>query len=152
MIKYLKKIYNLLIKLKQYHAVHVFVIPSILLFVSLYSIIFFSSIQSGNTYYGTMVFLFLYLITATLSLYAALFTAVIMFLFSKCYFHKKVYVQSSFLLNNKVYSILFFIVLIVNTLILLIERTKNMQAWNILYNTLEAPITYMHNILKFYTQ
>ena len=152
MIRYLKIFYNLLMKLKKYHAMHVLVIPSILLFVSLYSIIFFSSIQSGNTYYDTMIFLFLYLIIATLSLYAALFTAVIMFLFSKCYFHKKVYVQSSILLNSKVYSILFYIVLIINTLILLIERTKNMQAWNILYNTLEAPITYMHNILKFYTQ
>ena len=131
---------------------HIFVIPSILLFISLYSIIFFSSIQSGNTYYGTIIFLFLYLVFTILSLYAALFIAVIMFLFSKCYFHKKVYVKSTILLNNKFYNILFFIVLVINTLILLIERTDNIQAWNTLYDILEAPITYMHGVLKFYTQ
>ena len=152
MIKYFKFFYNLLMKLKQYHAMHILVIPSILLFISLYSIVFFSSIQSGNTYYGTMIFLFLYLVIAILSLYAALFIAVILFLFSKCYFHKKIYVKSTILLNNKFYNILFFLVLVINTLILLIERTGNIQAWNTLYDILEAPITYMHGILKFYTQ
>ena len=152
MIKCFKFFYNLLMNLKRYHAMHIFVIPSILLFISLYSIIFFSSIQSGNTYYGTIIFLFLYLVFTILSLYAALFIAVIMFLFSKCYFHKKVYVKSTILLNNKFYNILFFIVLVINTLILLIERTDNIQAWNTLYDILEAPITYMHGVLKFYTQ
>ena len=112
MIKYLKILYNFLMKLKQYHAVHVLIIPSITIFIYSYVIIWLIILSDEykmdiNLKPEPIISLFFILIIILLfSIYTAIFTEIIVLIlqFLK---KRKIYVKSNFLLNNKLYNFLY---------------------------------------------
>ncbi len=81
--KILKKIYNLLMKLKQYHAMHVLIIPSIAVFVYSYFIIWLIILSDEykldiNLKPEPIIsFFFILIIVLLFSIYIAIFTEII---------------------------------------------------------------------------
>ena len=99
-------------KLKQYHAVHVLIIPSITIFIYSYVIIWLIILSDEykmdiNLKPEPIISLFFILIIILLfSIYTAIFTEIIVLIlqFLK---KRKIYVKSNFLLNNKLYNFLY---------------------------------------------
>ena len=110
MLKYLKTFYNFLMKLKQYHAVHVMILPPFIYFILLAWLLYSSRNQDySQTETGTFIFALLILlllgIVAT-SFFIALFVEIII-LIRQHFTRKKIIIKWKFILNNRVYNIIF---------------------------------------------
>ena len=110
MLKYLKIFYDFLMKLKQYHAVHVMILPPFIYFILLAWLLYSSRNQDySQTETGTFIFALLILlllgIVAT-SFFIALFVEIII-LIRQHFTRKKIIIKWKFILNNRVYNIIF---------------------------------------------
>lgn len=110
MFKYLKTFYDFLMKLKQYHAVHVMILPPFIYFILLAWLLYSSRNQDySQTETGTFIFALLILlllgIVAT-SFFIALFVEIII-LIRQHFTRKKIIIKWKFILNNRVYNIIF---------------------------------------------
>ena len=110
MLKYLKTFYDFLMKLKQYHAVHVMILPPFIYFILLAWLLYSSRNQDySQTETGTFIFALLILlllgIVAT-SFFIALFVEIII-LIRQHFTRKKIIIKWKFILNNRVYNIIF---------------------------------------------
>lgn len=130
MIKYLKLFYNFLIKLKQYHAVHVLIIPSALFFIIFYILFWIMLIIDGTSAddicaagfisFGLFI---IYSAIAILSAYTALLVEILILIIQ--YIQKrKFYVKSNFLLNSKFYNIVYILTLINYLIIILGDKIE----------------------------
>ena len=109
--------YNLLMKLKQYHAMHVLIIPSALFFIVfhiLFWIYIIITLNKNNAYeiaFTSLVLFIIYFSIAIFSAYTALFVEILILIIQ--YIQKrKLYVKSNFLLNSKFYNIIYILTLI----------------------------------------
>lgn len=124
MIKCFKFFYNLLMKLKQYHAIHILIIPSALFFI-IFHILFWIIIiidgRSTNDIYEagliSFVLFIIYLAIAIFSVFTALFVEILILIIQYIQ-NRKLYVKSNFLLNSKFYNIIYILTL-VNYLIII---------------------------------
>lgn len=112
MINCIKKFYNWLMILKRYHAVHVFVIPNILylLICNLYLICHLSDFYPNDSdSYGILFIMLISFIAIGIAHYSFILGIIIeiIILIRQALNKQKIYVQSKFLLQNKVYNILF---------------------------------------------
>ena len=128
MIKYLKILYNFLMKLKQYHAVHVLIIPSALFFIVTYSIIWIWCLADWEFVFPGLGFLILiiaviYYCVLFCSAMAAILTAIIICIKQK-HTKKKINVHSQFLLKSRFYNFIFFISIIHYFLLLIATYFK----------------------------
>lgn len=110
MLKYLKTFYDFLMKLKQYHAVHVMILPPFIYFILLAWLLYSSRNQDySQTETGTFIFALLILlllgIVAT-SFFIALFVEIII-LIRQHFTREKIIIKWKFILNNRVYNIIF---------------------------------------------
>lgn len=110
MLKYLKTFYDFLMKLKQYHAVHIMILPPFIYFILLAWLLYSSRNQDySQTETGTFIFALLILlllgIVAT-SFFIALFVEIII-LIRQHFTRKKIIIKWKFILNNRVYNIIF---------------------------------------------
>ncbi len=128
MLKRLKSFYNFLMKLKQYHAVHVIVIPPSLFFLISYC---FAAIQAipcyiknnGNLVFWILGFIIIYLGIICFSFFLAIIVELIILILQNIY-KEKIYIKSKFLLNNKIYNILYLFSLTNYILLTLISLFK----------------------------
>ncbi len=117
MLKYIKSFYNFLMKLKQYHATHVLVIPSLLCFIIPYIWLWFHVfkdncvLNNGNLYMASYILFIIYYTVTFCFLFIALFVEIIIFI-QQVIKKKKICVKSDFLLNNKYYNIAYLLTLI----------------------------------------
>ena len=121
MIKYIKSFYNFLMKLKQYHATHILIIPPALFFIISYTWFLYINIQSwdstdGSTGMVALILSMLYYIVACSFVFIALFAEVIIIILQVAK-KKKIYVKSKFLLNNKIYNFIYLFTLVNNLVI-----------------------------------
>ncbi len=126
MLKYIKSFYNFLMKLKQYHATHILIIPSALFFIISYKWVLCINIQSlnsidGSTGLDSLIIFIIHLTIVCCTIFVALFVEIITL---TLYFvkKKKIYVKSKFLLNNKIYNIIYILTLS-NYIILILSFT-----------------------------
>ena len=111
-------------KLKQYHAMHVFIIPSALFFIILHILFWIyiiMTLNKNNAYeiaFTSLILFIIYLAIAIFSAYTALFVEILILIIQ--YIQKrKLYVKSNFLLNSKFYNIIYILTLI-NYLIIML--------------------------------
>ena len=128
MLKYLKTFYDFLMKLKQYHAVHVIVIPSSLFFLISYSFVAIQAIPSyvkdnGNLVFWILGFIIIYLGITYFSFFLAIIIELIILIIQTLN-KEKIYTKSKFLLNNKIYNILYLFSLTNYILLTLISLFK----------------------------
>lgn len=128
MLKYLKASYNFLMKLKQYHAVHVIVIPPSLFFLISYCIVAIQAIPSyvkdnGNLAFWILGFIIIYLGITYFSFFLAIIVELIILIIQTLN-KEKIYTKSKFLLNNKIYNILYLFSLTNYILLALISLFK----------------------------
>ena len=128
MLKYLKIFYDFLIKLKQYHAVHVIVIPPSLFFLISYCIVAIQAIPSyvkdnGNLVFWILGFIIIYLGITYFSFFLAIIVELIILIIQTLN-KEKIYTKSKFLLNNKIYNILYLFSLTNYILLALISLFK----------------------------
>ena len=116
MLKYLKTFYNFLMKLKQYHAVHVMILPPFIYFILLAWLLYSSRNQDySQTETGTFIFALLILLLlgiAEISFFIALFVEIII-LIRQHFTRKKIIIKWKFILNNRIYNIIFLLSLAV---------------------------------------
>jgi len=126
MLKYIKIFYDFLMKLKQFHFIHILIIPSasffIISFIWFYKIII-DDILAGHGIdsavgFVSMILFMLYFGILLCSFYAAVFIEIFILItqFKK---KNKIYVKSKFLLHNKFYNVVYFLSLL-NYLILIL--------------------------------
>ncbi len=128
MLKYLKTFYDFLMKLKQYHAVHVIVIPPSLFFLISYCIVAIQAIPSyvkdnGNLVFWILGFIIIYLGITYFSFFLAIIVELIILIIQTLN-KEKIYTKSKFLLNNKIYNILYLFSLTNYILLALISLFK----------------------------
>ena len=128
MLKYLKAVYNFLMTLKQYHAVHVIVIPPSLFFLISYCIVAIQAIPSyvkdnGNLVFWILGFIIIYLGITYFSFFLAIIVELIILIIQTLN-KEKIYTKSKFLLNNKIYNILYLFSLTNYILLALISLFK----------------------------
>ena len=128
MLKYLKAFYNFLMTLKQYHAVHVIVIPPSLFFLISYCIVAIQAIPSyvkdnGNLVFWILGFIIIYLGITYFSFFLAIIVELIILIIQTLN-KEKIYTKSKFLLNNKIYNILYLFSLTNYILLALISLFK----------------------------
>ena len=128
MLKYLKTFYDFLMKLKQYHAVHVIVIPPSLFFLISYCIVAIQAIPSyvkdnGNLVFWILGFIIIYLGITYFSFFLAIIVELIILIIQTLN-KEKIYTKSKFLLNNKIYNILYLLSLTNYILLALISLFK----------------------------
>ena len=128
MLKYLKAFYNFLMTLKQYHAVHVIVIPPSLFFLISYCIVAIQAIPSyvkdnGNLVFWILGFIIIYLGITYFSFFFAIIVELIILIIQTLN-KEKIYTKSKFLLNNKIYNILYLFSLTNYILLTLISLFK----------------------------
>ena len=128
MLKYLKIFYDFLMKLKQYHAVHVIVIPPSLFFLISYCIVAIQAIPSyvkdnGNLVFWILGFIIIYLGITYFSFFLAIIVELIILIIQTLN-KEKIYTKSKFLLNNKIYNILYLFSLTNYILLALISLFK----------------------------
>ena len=128
MLKYLKAFYNFLMTLKQYHAVHVIVIPPSLFFLISYCIVAIQAIPSyvkdnGNLVFWILGFIIIYLGITYFSFFLAIIVELIILIIQTLN-KKYIYTKSKFLLNNKIYNILYLFSLTNYILLALISLFK----------------------------
>ena len=128
MLKYLKAFYNFLMTLKQYHAVHVIVIPPSLFFLIIYCIVAIQAIPSyvkdnGNLVFWILGFIIIYLGITYFSFFLAIIVELIILIIQTLN-KEKIYTKSKFLLNNKIYNILYLFSLTNYILLALISLFK----------------------------
>ena len=128
MLKYLKIFYDFLMTLKQYHAVHVIVIPPSLFFLISYCIVAIQAIPSyvkdnGNLVFWILGFIIIYLGITYFSFFLAIIVELIILIIQTLN-KEKIYTKSKFLLNNKIYNILYLFSLTNYILLALISLFK----------------------------
>lgn len=115
-------------KLKQYHAVHVIVIPPSLFFLISYCIVAIQAIPSyvkdnGNLVFWILGFIIIYLGITYFSFFLAIIVELIILIIQTLN-KEKIYTKSKFLLNNKIYNILYLFSLTNYILLALISLFK----------------------------
>ena len=128
MFKYIKTFYDFLMTLKQYHAVHVIVIPPSLFFLISYCIVAIQAIPSyvkdnGNLVFWILGFIIIYLGITYFSFFLAIIVELIILIIQTLN-KEKIYTKSKFLLNNKIYNILYLFSLTNYILLALISLFK----------------------------
>ena len=104
-------------KLKQYHAMHVLIIPSALFFIVfhiLFWIYIIITLNKNNAYeiaFTSLVLFIIYLAIAIFSVFTALFVEILILIIQYIQ-NRKLYVKSNFLLNSKFYNIIYILTLI----------------------------------------
>ena len=116
MLKHIKSFYNFLMKLKQYHATHILIIPPALFFIISYTWFLYINILSwdsidGDTALISLILFIIYLAIVYCSIFVALFVEIII-LIQQVIKKKKICVKSDFLLNNRYYNIAYLLTLI----------------------------------------
>ena len=106
----IKTTYNFIKNLKQFHAVHIFIIPPTLFWIVAYLIIFIITINSKDTCVGAYFFslfsFFLYYLLVVIFLFIAILVQIIIFVKQKLQ-KRKIRVTSNFLLNNRFYNFIY---------------------------------------------
>ena len=116
MIKYLKILYNFLMKLKKYHAMHILIIPPASFFIVTYSMIWIWCLADWDFVFPGLGILILFIAAIYYcilfcSAIIAILAAIIIFIKQK-HANKKINVHSQVLLKNRFYNCIFFISLI----------------------------------------
>ena len=130
MIKCFKFFYNLLMKLKQYHAMHILIIPSALFFIIFYILFWIMLIidrtSADDIYTAGFISFGLFIVysaIAILSAYTSLLVEILILIIQ--YIQKrKFYVKSKFLLNSKFYNIIYILTLINYLIIILGDKIE----------------------------
>lgn len=115
MLKRLKSFYNFLMKLKQYHAVHVMILPTFAYFIFLAWLF----LSSGGLHYehlnqdelhmyffGLGLLIFFQLAIAYCSFFIAICVEIII-LIIQLFTHRKIVIKWKFILKNPLYNIIF---------------------------------------------
>ena len=132
MIKYFKFFYNLLMNLKQYHAVHIWIIIPGLFWAITYilfwlSILFDRVTNIGVIWLGSVCLCVCYLAVIYYSFFLSMLIGISFFIY-KLITQEDITVKSKFLLHNKFYNFIYLITLL-NYLLLFLVDYCNFPRW-----------------------
>ena len=132
MVKYLKILYNFLMKFKQYHAIHIWIIIPGLFWAITYtlfwlSILFDRETNIGVIWLGSVCLCVCYLAVIYYSFFLSMLIGISFFIY-KLITQEDITVKSKFLLHNKFYNFIYLITLL-NYLLLFLVDYCNFPRW-----------------------